>query len=182
MSFASKYERGQFWMFLSMARTAQNLNVCRISPQAWCCAVRFNVMALKAIFGAALFALSALVNNIRYCLSACIRPFAGSAIPLGVIFSSEFPSPGGRHARHRAILSSSSAAFSDLKRFAALFAFAVDQRLGSFGFEFVRAFTRARSCFSSHMSVRSSKFFATRKASHGYMPASLNFSLETCHG
>lgn len=166
-------------MFSGMAHTAQHLNVCGVSPQGGCCAMRFNVMPLQVVSGSAFFTVPSFCNNLRNRFSACVSSFTAAIIPFGMIDPAKSPPSRRPRAFCGAVFPGSSASFANLKRVAAFLADTINHGARFVRLEFVRASTRTSIGFPSHMSVWARELFPASGASQRDMPAPFNFSLES---
>lgn len=165
-----------------MARTTQNLNVCWIGSQGWCCTVRFNVVPLKIIGRTAFFACSSLRNHLGNCLSTCVGTSAAAFFPIWMVRPAYLAPSCVSRALRRTVFACSSSAFANLKMFPAFFANAINHGSRSARLQFLRALPRTSICFPSYMSVRAGKLLPASGASQRNMPAPFNLSLESSHG
>lgn len=165
-----------------MTKFAQYLNVLWGCSQGWFRAMRPDVMALQIRNAVTFFAFAALSNNFRNNFSNAIRTLACSASPLWMVFFSHFSAASFCHTWNRAVFSSPSSAFANLKKNIALFALAINHRFRFARLYFVRTRNRASVCFSSYVCIRSSKIVSAYDASKVGAASVLNCSLEISHG
>ena len=163
-----------------MTQPAQDLNVVWIRPFGQMSCVRVFVMALQIFFASAFFTTITLCNYLSNCFARIVGSFAAASFP--VWMAATFWHRNSASAFCGAILSSSSVAFAYLKLFSAALAGAIKKCLRSFGLRFVCAFSGARTCGSSYMSIRSCKLFTANAANQRCATSAFNSSLEFCHG
>jgi hypothetical protein len=161
-----------------MTYSAQNLDICRVSPKHRGCTVGFDMVPLQISRCATFFTSPSLFYNLSNSFTTSVRTLAASIIPFWVIFPTHFEPPRDSHTLNRAVLSCTASAFSYLKSYTTLFTSTVKHCLLSTRFNFGGTFFRTGGCCSSHMRIRSSKLLRTNWACKQRVPSTFNFSLE----
>lgn len=179
---ASKNKFGNFWVLGCMTDNTQHLDICRICSQSRGDTMRLRMVSLQIFCVSAVFAMSALCNDLRNGFSACVRSFAGSIIPFGVICFSHIFSAHGGHAFNGTVFSSASPSFANLKLLAAFFARTLQNSFLFTRANFLGAFFGTSMRCSSNVRIRSGKQIFTCFASKRSMPSANNCSLEFAHG
>lgn len=179
---SSKNELGKFWVLGRVAHYAKHLNVRRISSEAGCGAVRFDMVALQILLCTALLAYAAFLHNLADDFSDVVLSFACAAVPFVVRRAAQFFPSGFCRTGYGAVLACAATSLTNFKLFSTLLAHTLKHSLRLTGFELLGAMSRTSVGFPTNVRVWSAKNVATRGASKRGAATPCNLSLEFGHG
>ena len=172
-----KNEFGNFWVLGRVAYYTQYLNVRRISPEAGCRTVRFDMVPLQVFLFTAFCAFATFFYQLLDGFAAAVTAFTNAVVPFMVRCTTHSSTPCRRHARNRAVFPCTAVSLPNLKMFPTLLARTIQHSFGFSWPKFLRAVSRTSVCFPPHMRVRANKRSTARGTSKGYVAAPFDLSL-----